>query len=44
MHIQGKQDDRVPSDKIDDDYHYIYDYDDDHTDFKMWPGSLPHKK
>ena len=38
--------DRVPSDKIDDDDdHYIYDYyDDDHTDFKMWQGSLPHKK
>ena len=35
-------DDRVPGDKIDD---YVDDevYDDS-TDFKMWQGSLPHKK
>ena len=37
-------DNRVPGDKIDDD-----DYDDDYhyhesTDYKMWQGSLPHKK
>ena len=32
--------DRVPGDKIDDE---VYDYDDS-TDFKMWQGSLPHKK
>ena len=32
--------DRGPCDKIDDDDHYY----DNHTDFKMWQGSLPHKK
>ena len=33
--------DRVRGDKIDD---YVDDYDDDdHTEFKMWQGSLPHK-
>ena len=36
-------DDRVPGDKIDHD-DYIYHYYDDHTEFKMWQGSLPHKK
>ena len=35
------QGDRVGGDKID---RYGDDYDDDHTDFKMWQGSLPHKK
>ena len=36
-------DDRVPGDKIG---HEVYHYDDydDSTDYKMWQGSLPHKK
>ena len=40
-------DDRVPGDKIDDGDDYDYDYDEDYhdsTNFKMWQGSLPHKK
>ena len=31
----------VPVDNIDD---YIYDYDDDSTESKMWQDFLPHKK